>query len=210
MDTVVKFSDNRNNKINQEIEVFARAMSKKKQSAEYYVENRNASLNNVGRNIALGKKGEYFAFKFLVRKYGYPVIPMDTEIREGSNKGWRVDLNFKDFNSSLPNIHVKTCDKFTVSYSNDFSWLLQWSNARGKGGKDKIFFDKCKDDIIMFVYTDHYRSDTGIIKHAIPVRSLDRYLKEPKKKDFQGRKKGVYYKDLVSRGLEDIGVILQK
>jgi hypothetical protein len=192
VDIEVVFAEKENDFINQQIEVFCEAMSKKNQSADYYEKNRGATKPD--RDNFLGKKCEYFALKGL-RKFGFPMAKPDLTVREGRLKGWETDLQFRKQDPNFPDVHVKGCDDATVDLCQDFSWTFQYSNNNGKFGRDDIFHSTIPT-LVAFVFTAYPRCNVGIIKAVVPWKIVRRHLKNPRKEYFIGKKVCVYYADL--------------
>lgn len=191
---LIVFSKEQNEQINSIIDEFTEKMLS---SASYYNTFRNSDINKAKRDIFLGKKAEYFALRFMCKKYNYPIIPIDIEIRKSNKKGWECDLPFSKIDNIYKDIHVKSCNFNTLEFCNDFSWTFQYSNNTGKFGKDKIF-KKDHNDLVIFVYIDNERSNEGHIKALMEWEDVKNILKLPIKKSLQNIKRCVYYEDIKS------------
>lgn len=195
-DFPIVFSQNKNDELNARIEAFVLAMKRKKQSVDYYVENRNVEASKAAEDIFLGKKAEYIALAALVKYFNYPTLDIDLEIREGSSKGWDKDLQFNRIDSNFPNVHVKACSSHTYRIcDNDYSWTFQKSNNNGKFGSDDVL-NEMSNDLVAMVYLDNPKSNKGIVKAIIQQKSIFQYLKLPKKVSLWGLKRCIYYDDL--------------
>lgn len=173
-------------------------MSVKNQSAQYYRENRNTTREKAISDISLGKKGEFFAAHCLRNNYGFPFIEPDLSVRNGNSKGWDADLPFKSINNILPNIHVKTCNKKTYDFCDDYSWTFQLSDNIGKFGKDEIF-NKNDDEIIVFVYAEDDKIKQAGIKAILPWGIVKTLLRDPVKSNLKNIKKCLYYQDFFEK-----------
>lgn len=189
LDTNIILNNTLNEKYNKIIEEHIDGMSKKNQSSEYYASNRNANKSRISDNIGMGKKSELLVNHFFNKEMDYPLMEIDFEIRQGKQKDWMPDLNYNQLDTSLPTIHVKSCDSFTISYMDDFSWTFQWNNKFGAGGRDKLFQNSYVDDICAFVYLDNWKSNQGKILVISTFRDVIPYLTDPKKESLKGLKK---------------------
>ena len=196
-DLYVSLREEQNIVVNKEIEEFKRAMSRKKQSMDYYTSDRKANPERLSTNITLGKKAEYLALIGLKQKYGFPLVKIDTEIRVGNQKGWQKDLLFNQKDARFPNVHVKGCDNYTYKICGDYSWTFQYSNENGRFGRDEIFNSSSDSDLIALVFVENYYDKDGIIKIILPWSIAKNYLAPPVNKEFIKIKKCLYYKDLI-------------
>lgn len=185
----VDISEELNNEINREIQVFVDAMSEKKQSVEYYTKNRSVKADKAIEDIFLGKKAEYFVAIGLEQYCGIPYVKPDLSIRKGKKKGWDADLVLPEVN-----MHVKACSDKTVKFCKDYSWTFQYSNKSGKNGKDQIFEEN--KDIVALVYLPNHLSNSGEIKVISYWKDLINHLRDPLKPTLIGMKKCLYYKDI--------------
>lgn len=180
---------------NDRIKEFVDAMSAKRQSHEFYAEERNTTVDKAAEDDFLGKKGEVFALLYLRDELGFPSIKVDLEIRHGAKKGWTVDLPFSQADDAYPDVHVKTCHQKLVDYVGDYSWTFQYANKNAAGGRDDIFGGP-DDVLVAFVFVERPYARQGTIKAIFPWKDVKHLLREPKKEDKQGLKKCIYYADL--------------
>ncbi len=190
-DLDVNIPEETNKKLNEIAKNFAKASGTK-----HYEEDRNAEPSKAEKDIALGKKGEYFALLGLCQHYKFPWIKIDMQIREGKEKGWRVDLPFSQEDKTLPDVHVKTCDKKTYKICEDFSWTFNLGNKRKPGGRDPILDLDNVPDLIVLVYADYLTDNNGKIKMILPWVKAKPYLKGPKLDEYRDIKTCLYYEDL--------------
>lgn len=182
-----------------DIGAFSDSMSSSEQSNEYYRANRNADIGRVSSDQCVGKKGEFLSEICLRRRFGFPEIGIDVEVRDGGSKGWTCDLDYGSIGSELPRVHVKSCSRWTLDFCNDYSWTWQWSNRSSVYGRDDIFsLSDCSTDIVSLVYIEDNESTDGIIKAMLPWALIRTLLKDPMKESLVGLKKNLYFKDIPS------------
>jgi hypothetical protein len=193
-DTEIKFDAVENAGYNELVKAFAESQKGKGQSIDNYEANRKAA--RAYENNLLGKKGEFFA-KRAMMDLGFPNISIDLEIREGKSKGWLPDLPYSSKYDSIPDVHVKTCDDFTVDFAGK-SWTFQLKNASGYGGTDPILEKGTETDLVAFVYLSKWDSDTAIVHAIIPWGAVKKYplLQLPVKTSLKDLKRCVYLADL--------------
>ena len=174
--------------------------SKLETSKKYYDDKRKAS--RAEENIKIGKYGEIGTYMFL-RKYNFPELKIDFEIRDGNKKGWVADLPYNSVNNKYPNIHVKTCDKISsdmVSEQKDiYTWTFQYSNSDDKNGNDILFREYGENDIVSLVYIKDMESNDVEIVAMAPWKEIIDILKDPILEKYKGIKKCLYYKDLLKK-----------
>lgn len=192
----VLFSNYWNNKINYAIHKYVHALKSNNQSYFYYSKYRNSSTEKALKDNFCGKKGEAFVNHFLRYNKNFPCINVDLKIRSGKEKGWFPDLPYKGKNNNFPNIHVKTCSRFTLDFVGDYSWTFQVSNNNNLGGKDEIFKHENYNDIVSLVYLENPEDCNCVIKRFCYWRDLVKHLKDPIRFDKKGIKKCIYLKDL--------------
>lgn len=160
----------------------------------------------ITRQIYQGKLGEITAWNCL-----FPICihisEPDFQIYSARQKSWKPDLS--GCNSDY---HVKTMGSEQAALYG-LSWTFQFSNQRGKGGKDtEIFSDGTgAKAFIAFVEVDTKKSQ-GLLHAVIHAKRLfdDNLLRDPKLEHLKGIKKVVYAADLEAAGLlghrDDFGV----
>lgn len=190
---IVTIPNDVNDKINHKIQDHVDRMI---ESTQYYKQKRNADAGKINKDIFLGKKAEYIALFGLVKQYKFPFILPDLDIRSGKNKGWDDDLPFNKKDKTFPNVTVKSCNKATLNYCDDFSWTFQYCNNDGVGGKDKMF-SNYSESLVAFVFMENPLSANGVIKAILPFTSIVHYFKPPLNPKLIGLKKCIYYKDLL-------------
>ncbi len=197
-DVRVDFSESENLKVNRRIAHFANRMGERRQSAEHYVERRNANPRNTWRNQAESKKSEYVVRRYLCGQHRYPQVEIDFEVREGIHKGWKPDLPFSDSGIGYPDVHVKSCSRSVHGYVGDFTWTFQLKNKDGRGGRDPLFgLSPSARDLVAFVFLETWEARTGIIKAIVPWNKIVKFLRDPKKPNLAGIKKCLYHADLL-------------
>jgi hypothetical protein len=197
-DISVEIPEEINSKINAKIEIFGKQMKNKGQSIDFYASNRNTNKEAATLNTLLGKKAEFIAMCGFKKEFGFPVLLPDLKIRQGWQKGWDKDLPYSKIESKLPDFHVKSCDSWSYSFCDDYSWTFQYNNSNGFFGRDSIFSESSAADLVAMVYIDHWQSRFGVIKVILPWSIVCQYLKDPIKKSHVGKKKCLYYKDLLA------------
>lgn len=197
-DFLISLSDQDNDQVNRRIRLHAEALSdkKQKQSAKYYVENRNATASKVINDICLGKKAEVMTMLVLRDSFGFPAVPVDLEIRKGNKKGWMPDLIYPDVK-----VHVKSCSASTLRICGDYSWTFNWKNSDKPGGKDEIFASG-NGDLCAFVFMEDWFDKEAVIKAIVPWNDVVPILKDPVLPKFVGIKHCLYFKDLKNAILE--------
>jgi hypothetical protein len=163
---------------------------------EYYHRERN--VNNIEYaklQDFLAKIGEFYAQLYLAKRFNFPsnVLP-DLKIIPRHLKSFSADLQYKT-TSNFPNVHVKTCFDSTFNFCKDYSWIIQFSNKSGYGGKDDLFLkSRTRDDLMVLVHVgDTYR---GTIKAILSVSETLSLLREPLREDKKGIKKAIYFSDI--------------
>lgn len=189
-DEHVYFDGFENQRIDYDINEFVEKMF---ESANYYKMMRNVRADRAKSDMFIGKKAEFLAAKFLSNKFELPLIAPDMEIRKGRAKKWVCDLIYD--REPRINVHVKCCTESTVKWLNDYSWTFQWSDNKGKHGKDDVFEDT-NDDYLAMVYIGNTNTCSGTIKGLVKIKDIKPLLKDPKKPTLVGLKKCLYYKDL--------------
>lgn len=182
-----------NDFINYKIEKFVKDISNKRQSANYYSENRNCDYEKAKKDQFLGKKAEFFALYYLMKECDYPFVEPDIKVYDVRNKSWNADLPFNEIDKNFPNIHVKSCDR---KYNDDYSWVFQYGNNSDKFGRDKLFSDGFESDLITFIQLEDPKSNIAIIKAILPWGTAQKYLENPFFPKFIGLKKCIYHKTL--------------
>lgn len=186
-----------NSEVSVKIEQHTIALTNKKQSKDYYKDNRRANVSKIVNDIAIGKKGEIVACYHLVNDRKFPALDIDFEIREGASKGWNVDLPFSGKDKEYPDVHVKSCGPQTLNITGgECSWTFQLSNANGKGGRDPVF-DGPDTDLVAFVYIDDLKAQKGVIKAIMPWGDVKKHLRDPISISLRGLKKCIYMNDLI-------------
>lgn len=194
-DMKITFPSDINTEINQIVKVFVDTQKGDGQAIENYEKNRRATY--AYENNILGKKGEFFAHEALATLFGFPNIDIDLEVREGRSKGWMPDLPYTSKYDTIPNVHVKTCDDFTVRYAGP-SWTFQLKNANGFGGTDPILEKGLPTDLVAFVYLPSWESEFAIVHAIVPWGAITKYplLQMPVKANLKDIKRCVYLSDL--------------
>jgi len=191
----VIFENKINDIVNNKIAKFVQDMKKTSQSVRYYTDYRHADYDRACRNIALGKKAEYFVSYCLHKYYDFPKIFPDVKTYYRNKKKWDADLLFSRQCSCFPDIHVKSCSKKTYEYCKDYSWTFQYRNKDGKYGRDRIFIEN-DQALVALVYIKDEFVVSGTIKAIVPWKYIESVLKDPLNKKFQGLKKCIDFKDL--------------
>ena len=167
-------------------------------STKYIAQKRNQNSNKVNKDHAIGKKGEcvvYLAFKEGMEN-GWVLDKPDFKIYKAKDKSWDADLILRK-GKSVKKIHIKT-QEVTQSERFGLSWIFQFRNKDGKGGKDsEIFRIKDKNSFVCFVSFDN-KDGIGKICYICSVSYLlkNKLFKDPKKESLHGIKKCVYAKDI--------------
>lgn len=188
------------------IQEFVKSQDGEGQSADYRVKERGANPDRVGVNIFVGVKSEFLAKTHLEKTCGFPSIDIDTEVRKGSKKEWRIDLPYGRIDDKFPNVHVKSCDQWGVDFAGDYSWLFNLSNDNGVGGRDTIF-EGPDSDLVAFVFLRTPESSEGTIKAIMPWGKIKGLLREPKANKFKNTKRAIYLNDIKEYIDEEAGWI---
>ena len=142
----LQFDDPENDRLNKIVTKF---------DADYdhshYKERGQPFSHHNRRQNRLGKKGEYFAMKYLVEVCGFPntVVP-DIEIYPPGSKSFEPDLPYNKTFPWLPNVHVKSTDMHDEF---GYSLMHQYLDKYGRG-KDILFRNnRCDNDLMIYVCT---------------------------------------------------------
>lgn len=180
-------------RIMNEVTVFANNLV---DSLDYYKDERLA--NNALDNIKLGKYGE-FAVASMLRKFGFPWLKPDIEIRSQKRKGWRCDLPFSSIASVYPDCHIKMCDQSTTEYikryssrPDQYSWTFQYSNTTSYGGRDPLFFNTKSKELILFGYVDNIRTHEFKLIASGPWHKVQKIIEYPISTKLKAIKRCVY------------------
>lgn len=179
----IKFTHDENELINFQIQCFLDGMKSKNQSVDFYEKKRGAPRTRAEINILMGKKAEFFVAKAL----GISFDRIDLEIRNGRGKGWKVDLE--------PNIHVKSCDNYTVSIAKDKSWI--WENI-----DPMRLSDEYDHDLVALVYAENWYDSIGNIMAMYEWGEIKECLRLTKARKFWSSKKCIYYNDIAQLGFK--------
>jgi len=178
------------------------------QSADFYASYRDTCNNKAFRDIRNGKYGEWVACYYL-RTLGFPkVVEPDTRIYDVSGKGWQCDLPYGEVDDSLPDVAVKTCSNDTVKFlagcesigvngeAEKYSWTFQFRDATS-GGRDELFSENKGNDLIVLVYVPFCGSAKPRVLATAPWSVLREHLHDPVAFRHKGKKKCIYYSDLL-------------
>lgn len=135
----------------------------------------------------------------------------DFNIYERKNKSWKADMQLKD---GL-DIHVKAQDT-EQGLRFGISWIFQWGDNSGYGGKDSIYADGA-NGWVCFTSVDESKK-SGEILAIIRIDILKKCglaYEDPKKPSLIGIKKAVYYnienrKNIVSLGLNGLSGFIKQ
>lgn len=170
----VVFSDEVDENYMKQLDVFVAGMNAKEQSIQEYVANRFTTKECAENDQFIGKKSEFFAMHFMDQNYGFPIIPIDLEIRKKGKKGWAHDLPYKQHYDVLPNFHVKACSKKTLEVTKrKQSWTFQqW---------DKSIFHRntLEYEYGIFVYLHDLMAKEATIWIILPIHEVKTFLREP-------------------------------
>ena len=165
------------------IEEFALVLFNKGHCEYQHNQRGGASPLKIMEDHKIGKIGEFVTWKFLQEELNLFYDPPDLTIYDKKNKSWDLDLQ---------DIHVKTA---ATPYKDQWSWIVQWQNQNGIGGKDKEILNKQSDSWTSLVVLDkskNYKSG----KVASLIRTSLLPLREPFKASLQDTKKAVYLSDV--------------
>lgn len=162
------------------------------ESHEYWARERGTSVEKARDDDKCGKISEIFVDSFLFQHYGFPGNGVDFEVRKNINKGWQPDLQYGDF--IFP---IKSCPRM---YGDDHSWVFQFNNKCGSGGRDPVISTKNKE-ICFFVINEEFKNITPDSKVVIfassPMNLISHILKPPIFDKYKGLKKCIYSKDIL-------------
>ena len=173
----------------------------------YYSSKRNASSKgDVLRNHKNSKLAEVAVAYLINKEYNLSITP-DFEIYNSKGKNWLADLPYRSMETAFPyDIHVKSTDNVAISRVNEKSWVFQWNNNDGVGGRDKLFNLLEEDkipvdctDLIALCYVDEKEYHVEIhLEWLLPWREVvnNNILKDPVYEKFIGVKKCIYESDL--------------
>ena len=190
-DIEIRFTDNENKQINEQIQNFVREMENKGKgpSTNYYLKHRKAHKPN--KDIFLGKKAEFIALRALKNLSKlFSAVEVDMEIRYRKAKGWKPDFSVGGIN-----YHVKACSFSTKDYCGDYSWTFQIANTDIPAGRDELL-NSDGNDYVVLVYMKEEISPEGIVKAILQWKEAKPLLRDPLKTSLIGLKKCLYYKDL--------------
>lgn len=163
---------------------------------EYYGR-RNQHNNDVKRRqIYIGKLGELAASRYL-RDVCPDSVP-DFAIYEAKKKSWNSDLGCNSYHFHVKSMGVEQAKLYGLS------WTFQFSNARGRGGKDAEIFAAEQSDrtFVVLVQVDLGKHEAEVIT-TIQARKLSEHnlFRDPKLDHLKGIKKVVYFEDLLKKNL---------
>jgi hypothetical protein len=159
--------------------------------------NQNDRIRIV-QQIAEGKLAEFIAYERL-HPFFVGLTPPDLQIYEASQKSWSPDLRAEDLTFSVKGCTYESAYGQTgKSRGNKMSWVFQYADKDGVGGKDKGIWGKHKCHLFVGVFIDKFRDGIGHIKAICPVEVLHQndLFRAPRKADLAEIKKVIYYEDL--------------
>lgn len=163
-----------------QIQVFAQELFDKGHCTYQYNQRGGSNPTKVMEDHKIGKIGEFVTWQFL-QELEIFLDPPDLTIYDKKNKSWNLDLH---------GVHVKTA---ATAYKNQWSWIVQWQNLNGIGGKDKEILNKQTDSWTSLVVLDPSKKG-GKVASLIRTGLLP--LREPFKASLQDTKKAVYLQDI--------------
>ena len=167
---------------------------------DYYSKQRNQNNQDKKKEQNLiGKLGEVIVYRSL--KSTFPdITEPDFDIYPPNKKSWKRDIFIKSTNTP---VHVKSQGEESAK-NYGVSWVFQWQNQNGKGGKDKEIFTKNGSGLVCLVVID-LKQKRGQLFYCIKQNILvdNNLFDEPKLEKHRGYKKIVYSKRL-AKFLENI------
>jgi hypothetical protein len=153
------------------------------------------------RQALYSKEAEFGVRKFLLeRPEVFGSLPEsvrpDTTVKTKRTRDWEADLNYRKIDPKLPSVHVKSC--LTEDLRDESpSWIFNYSNSDGIGGRDKIFDQG--DDLDWCVFVEVTKASGDMLIHGVADwRTLSKQglLAYPRKESLRYMKRAVYSKDL--------------
>ena len=135
-----------------------------------------------------GKLGEVVIYNVLKEKFT-DLTPPDFNLYSSHKKSWKSDLFIPSKNTP---VHSKAQNTDSEK-KYGLSWIFQWKNQNGSGGRDKEIFSEPGKGIICFVLIDLEKKEGKII-HAVKKEMLlnNKLFDEPKLVQHRGFKKVIY------------------
>lgn len=190
--TQIKFTKKENDKINAKLKQYADAMEEK--SHKYWTSNRQAS--KPYEDSLIGKKGEYFAAKYIELMHGFKVEP-DIEIYASNKKNWSADLPYTQNGFAFADCHVKTCSQKTVDYAKTYTWTFQLGNGNGRYGTDRLLSSTDHNtDLVLLMFVPYWETDSAMLLEMNEWQVLKPFLRDPKSPRLKGIKTCLYIEDL--------------
>jgi hypothetical protein len=163
--------------------------------------NQKNEVSNRQQHL-IGKLGEFVLYNKL-SFYIDGLSKPDTEI---------YSINKKNYNSDILCGKLEFCCKTQDAVSRQAyepSWIVQYSNRVGRGGKDKRIFEatdgESKNIYVVFVSVDLH-SMSGNIEAIVELGALrsNNLFKDPRLESKINIKKAIYLKDIETLGLAKV------
>lgn len=167
-----------------------------------YESERAANESRTYENVAVGKYGEMFS-SLCMYMFGYPDLSPDFAIYDPRAKSFAPDLPYRGRDVALRDVHVKSCDGYTVSKipkkhgANDYSWLFHKSKPKQNGG-DPLVGPQWQriNDLLVFVYTPSIAAQRIQLLATAPWNMLHPLLRDPHVKELREHKWALYFSDI--------------
>jgi len=162
--------------------------------SDHYIKKRNADPKKIASQAFESKLAEFGALEFARQHCGLSLKPPDLTIYEGSSCNFDADLRDENVNW-----HVKSCNNTTTKSCGE-SYIFQYRDNRGSGGRDSLFDNPKSDDVICLVRVDENNLKVqirGLVKWSY---AYDLVLSgNPKSPAMMGIKKVLYYDRLLKK-----------
>jgi len=156
------------------------------------------------------KGAEFAAAYFLHERHDLPLVLPDFKYYNSSEKSWEADLPYtnidylgKHYDSFR--FHIKSSSKASIDRGYEESFLWNYSNKDGSGGRDLIFEEGGPNDACVLVYVPHTFIQNGDAEFYIRAVLPWLFIKDgnlfglPKKPSLHETKVCLYTADLMKR-----------
>jgi len=159
--------------------------------SKYAQKKRDVNPKKFQQNVDNGYRGECVLFE-IGPKYGMDVNKPSSRV---------VSPAIKSFGSDLADGVFEFNSKTACEYNGDISWIVQWNNTSGYGGRDTSIFDSKSSRTKLLALTElNYPSKIrGRIRAIIPVAAVHAHglLEEPDKR--KNEKRAIYLSSIMER-----------
>jgi len=171
---------------------FAQKYTEKR--GDHYVKRRNADPKKIESQAFESKLAEFGALEFALKYCDLQLKSPDLTIYDGAACSFDADLTNNEVEW-----HVKSCNNKTAKSCGE-SYVFQYKDNNGRGGRDSLFDNPKSDDMICLVRVDEDRLKVQIRGLVSWKYAYDLVLAgNPKSDAMIAIKKVLYYDRLVNK-----------